>query len=292
MRLLRNFFATSALLCSTIAQAGMISGFESGLDGWNHIGDVSVQNSTVGLSATQGHNFVFLTTLSMRGNTTGPEPTYSGVDSPSSGVARNFLGVQTALLPGGFGDEYMVGFPMAPLNWYHGKPILSPGYIPYAMSGESAAIKTTFTVNRAGYVSFDWDRIGSDGDNAYFTIWSDGHDSRINGWLYEPHIYTGDFTPVDVGLCSRTTSLAGGCGGYNTHTGWQETKVWIGTPGTYSIGFAMNEIAEGTVPTILAIDNLRFNVVPEPSSAALTGLAIACLAVARRRKSAVRKRQA
>jgi hypothetical protein len=90
---------------------------------------------------------------------------------------------------------------------------------------------------------------------------------------------------VDVGLCSHTTSVALGCGFYNAQTGWHTLNVWIGTPGTYTIGFGMNEIDEGTVPTILALDNVRFNVVPEPSSTALIGLAMAGLAFARRRKA-------
>jgi hypothetical protein len=277
MRFLSKFLAVTTFLCSTAAHAGLISGFENGMLGWQYIGDVSVQNSSIGLPPTQGHNFVFLTTLSMTGNTTGPEPTYSGTDSPSSYTARAFLGIQTVQPP--VGDPYMAGFPMVDPNATGG------GYLSYATSGESAAIKTQFTVNRPGFVSFDWDRVGEDGDNAYFTIWNDDLGSRINGWIYDPHTYTDGFTPVDVGLCSHTTSVALGCGFYNAQTGWHTLNVWIGTPGTYTIGFGMNEIDEGTVPTILALDNVRFNVVPEPSSTALIGLAMAGLAFARRRKA-------
>jgi hypothetical protein len=271
MRLIAKILTASIFMCSSVAHAGLISGFENGLEGWDYIGDVSVQNSTIGLAPTQGHNLAFLTTI---GGATDLAP-YSGTNSPSSGVAREFLGIQT--IPCGVGDICMVGFP-ADTSMPGG------GTQSYAYAGESAAIKTQFSVKKAGYVSFDWDRIGHDGDNAYFTIWNDDLGSRINGWLYDWHTYTDGFVPVDVGLCSRTTSIAGGCDFYNTHTDWHTMSVWIDTPGTYTIGFGMNEILEGTAPTVLAIDNLRFNV-PEPSSAALMGLAVAGLAFVRRRKT-------
>ena len=275
MRTIFKMLALTAVAWSTGAQAGLISGFEQGLNGWDHIGDVSIQTASVGLAATQAQHYAFLTTLSTAANTPGPETPYSSTNSPSSATAREFLGIQTVTPPGCCGDPYMVGFPMADTTLPNG------GTAPYAIYGESAAIKTKFTANRPGFVSFDWDRIGADGDNAYFTIWSDTPGTRINGWIYDYHTSTESFSYVDVGLCEHTYAIPSGCQIYNTHTGWHTLNIQIDAPGDYWIGFGMNEIAEGSTPTILALDNVRFTV-PEPATNALLLLAFGALLVVRR----------
>ena len=272
-RFLGKFVAVSMLMASSLAHAGLISGFEDGLKDWTTLGDVSVQTAASGLAPTQGRNLVFLSTLGAN------ETPYSGVASPASSAARNFLGIQTIPGTGCCDGPTMAGFPLVDTSMPGG------GTLDYAMVGESAAIKTQFTVSHAGYVSFDWDRIGTDTDNAYYTIWSDELGSRLNGWIYEPHISTEPFTAIDVGLCARTTHSANGCSSYDAHTDWHEKRVWIDTPGTYFLGFGMNEIAEYTVGTVLAIDNVRFNVVPEPDGVFLFGLAGAALLLARRRRA-------
>jgi len=266
MDLLKKIVAGAVLSCSTSAQAGLISGFENGLQGWDHLGDVSVQNAASGLAPTQGLHSVFLSTLGAN------ERPFSGVASPLADRARDFLGIETDYR---YGDPYMVGFPDA----------MSASY---AMYGESAAIKTQFVVNGPGFLSFDWNRLGTDGDNAYFTIWNDDLGSRINGWVLNPRTYTGGYVFNDVGLCGRAQRPhVDGCAPYDRQTGWQTISVWIDQPGTYHLGFGMNEAAEWTVPTVLALDNIRFDV-PEPSSTAL--LALGCLpllmgCLARRRRA-------
>ena len=277
MRTCIRFLPLIALAFTTVTHAGLLSGFENGLQGWDYIGDTSIQNSSIGLAATQGRNFAFLTTLSTNAATPRPETPYSGVNSPRSNIARDFLGIQTAQV--GIDDPYMVGFPMVSTT------VPGGGNSPYAIYGESAAIKTSFTANRPGYISFDWDRIGIDGDNAYFTIWSETLGKRINGWVYDYHTSKETFSSVNVGLCDHVATDSTDCDTlYNQHTGWHTLNVWIDTPGVYNIGFGMNEAAESSVPTILALDNVRFTV-PEPGSIALLGLSLAGMTVLRRRKS-------
>jgi hypothetical protein len=269
MNLWKTFVAGSVLFCSTTAHAGLISGFENGLQGWDQLGDVSVQDAASGLAPTQGAHSVFLSTLGAN------ERPFSGVASPTADKARAFLGITTER---GYGDPYMAGFADA----------MSASY---AMYGESAAIKTQFAVNGPGFLSFDWNRLGTDGDNAYFTIWNDELGSRINGWVLNPRTYTGGYFFNDVGLCERAQRPhVDGCAPYDRQTGWNTISVWIDQPGTYYLGFGMNEAAEWTVPTVLALDNIRFEV-PEPSSTALLALGFLPLAVGRLARRRARPRR-
>ncbi|MFL6708922.1 MAG: hypothetical protein ACJ8HI_12020, partial [Massilia sp.] len=74
-RFLGKLVAASMLMASSLAHAGLISGFEDGLKDWTTLGDVSVQTAASGLGPTQGRNFVFMSTLSSAWR----ETPYSGV---------------------------------------------------------------------------------------------------------------------------------------------------------------------------------------------------------------------
>ena len=256
------------------AQSVLLSGFESGLAGWNTLGDVSVQTAAVGLTPTQGAGFAFVTTLGSH------EIPYSGTPSPNDSVTREFLG-----LPGGI-PQFMAAMPAVnPIG--PGGAILEPPIV-----GEGGAMTYRFHAAQAGALSFDWDRIGKDGDSAFLSLWSDDDSIRTNDWIYYANSFTGTFEPSGVDLCPHQTDTS--CSDpsqiafYNVETGWSEMSVAVPQAGWYTIGFGVGEIAEGTAPTVLALDNLEFSpsAVPEPETWTLMALAAAVTALASRRKSA------
>ncbi len=252
----------------------LLSGFEAGLSGWNTLGDVSVQTAAVGLTPTQGSGMAFVTTLG-----SGEIP-YSGTPSPNDTLTREFLG-----LPGGI-PEFMAQMPAVdPVT--PGGGILEPPIV-----GEGGAMTFRFHAAQAGALSFDWDRIGRDGDSAFLSLWSDDNSIRTNDWIYYANAYAGGFHSSGVDLCSHQTNTS--CADpaqiafYDVETGWLRKSVDILQPGWYTIGFGVGEIAEGTAPTVLALDNLTFSpsAVPEPPPWALLAAALLVGALAARSRRA------
>ena len=256
------------------AQTVLLSGFESGLAGWNTLGDVSVQSAAVGLTPTQGAGLAFVTTLGAS------EIPYSATLSPNDSVTRAFLGLPTGI------SQFMAAMP--PVNPVGpGGVILEPPIV-----GEGGAMTFRFYAAQAGAVSFDWDRIGTDSDSAFLSLWSDDDSIRVNDWIYYAGSFTGTFMPSGVDLCPHQTtwncSDPAAIAFYDSETGWLEQSVNVPQAGWYTIGFGVGEIAEGTAPTVLALDNLEFSpsAVPEPATWTLMALAAGVLALASRRKSA------
>jgi hypothetical protein len=75
---------------------------------------------------------------------------------------------------------------------------------------------------------------------------------------------------------------------FDGETGWFSESVFLPSVGSYYFGIGLGEAAEGTVPTVLALDNLRISV-PVPGTLALLGTGLIGLGFAgfaRRRKTA------
>ena len=256
---LSSGLALLAIHAATHSTPVLLSGFEAGLSGWNTLGDVSVQTAAVGLTPTQGSGMAFVTTLGSS------EIPYSGTPSPNDTLTREFLG-----LPGGI-PQFMAQMPpVDPVT--PGGGILEPPIV-----GEGGAMTFRFHAAQAGVLSFDWDRIGRDNDSAFLSLWSDDNSIRTNDWIYYANAYAGGFHSSGVDLCSRqtVTTCPNPAGLYGVETGWLSKSVNILQPGWYTIGFGVGEIAEGTVPTVLALDNLTFSpaAVPEPPPWALLAAA-------------------
>src|SRR5215467_13822217 len=82
--------AVVLLLVTQAANAGLISGFESGLNGWTYAGDVSAQKANIGLDPTQGSRQALLTTA------IDPGLSFSGSGAlpfPVDGFVTAFLGL-------------------------------------------------------------------------------------------------------------------------------------------------------------------------------------------------------
>jgi hypothetical protein len=141
---------------------------------------------------------------------------------------------------------------------------LSPGG-----RGESGAIRLSFFARAGDAIAFDWNFISllPDGDSAYFTLWSDSfRHSELLRDLQGPFGGIEDFQPSNVDLCSRQFNT-NGCDLFKTkETGYVTKFVPIEEDGWYTLGFGLVEISEGTVPSALALDNIRLVSVPEPST--------------------------
>ena len=283
MRRILNAISAITLLAAPSTHASPISGFEAGLPGWEYIGDVSTQSSAIGLNPTQGNAMAFISTMCDRNNpptvgqcnTTTNEHPYSGVSSLPSAYARNFLGLPSN------GLDFINAMPSVNTSLPGG------GTLEVGTVGESGAMKLRFYAPQAGVISFDWNRIGEDGDTAYFSLWSADplNTTRINDWIYYANTFEGTFTSSGVDLCSRYYDDGYGptCQNpannfYNYETGWSKKSANVSQAGWYWIGFGLGEVAEGTAPTVLALDNLRFDI-SEPGTLLLLITALAAMAI-------------
>ena len=212
------------------------------------------------------------------------EHPYSGVSSPASKNAREFLGLPSSRM------EFPAVMPDPCVGGGCGE---TPS-VYFGLNGEGGAMKTRFFAPQAGVVSFDWNKIGGDWDTAYLSLWSDepSISTRVNDWIYNGATFTGSFSPSGVDLCSRyyTVAPSPDCYGFdqffNAETGWSTKTINIAQAGWYWLGFGLGEVIEGTVPSVLALDNLRFHV-SEPSPIALVGIAFAGMAITRRRRQQI-----
>jgi hypothetical protein len=175
---------------------------------------------------------------------------------------------------------------MPPVNpVFPGGGILEPPIV-----GEGGAMKYRFYAPVPGDISFDWNRIGRDSDSAFMSIWSDDNSIRINDWIYYATSFKGTFSPSGVDLCAHK-EFPSDCldpakaSFYNVATGWMGKSVRVLHPGWYTIGFGVGEVAEGTAPTVLALDNLQFTPLPEPGIPSSMAAAAIVLALAARRRA-------
>ncbi len=262
------FAAFVGACVSTQAAPVLIDGFESGFTGWQTIGDASIQTAAVGTAPTQGGQLAFISTISDYDRGMDPiATTFSGTSSPEAQKAFEFLGLTT---------------------WPHLN--MPPAQTSAAIFGDGSAVKTRFYVSGAGTILFDWNRIGRDADSAYFSFWSaePGNALKVSDWLVggADSVSTNlTFFNSGVDLCARS----GYCraGNMNVETGWMTRGIEVANAGWYWIGFGTGEVAEQTVPTVLALDNVRFEAarsLPEPSSLALACGALLISGVRTRRR--------
>jgi len=137
------------------------------------------------------------------------------------------------------------------------------------------------------FMSFDFYYATDEGvlnaDQAFFTLIPTGGGPKMFAFL-NPLDGQGSISPVD--LCNRQVfdPEPSRCDIQKTFTtGWQPVGFALPSTGTFTAGFGMWEAFEGTIPSAIFIDNVQLTAVPQVSTVALLGFALAGLAFFRRR---------
>jgi hypothetical protein len=254
----------AAVILSAIVPAGaaatLVNGsFESGLLGWERLGDASAQSAALGAPPTSGSQQAWLTTLFGDPG----EPTYSGTAAPFEiDPFYDFISSTPAALFGTIGT-----------------PI-----------GNPSALRQTLLIEAGSVVSFDYNFVTSDGelDGALFSFAS--ADSAFHYDLRES-MFSPQSRPIDplgatsIGLCTHYT-LSDICG-QDGETGHQQFGFTVAETGLYTMAFSVFEYADHLRPSGLLLDNVRITQVAEPATAWLLLGAVAALTGSRcsRRRS-------
>ena len=248
------------------ASAGLNNGsFETGFDGWSTIGDTSIQGTGIGIAPTNGHAMAFLTTLCDA--TRGPGCSTIGIrELPYS--ERNAVGFGAATQFLGFAYDEVIRQGRA------------------GFEGEGSAIRREIVARAGDTLSFDAYYVTTETlDNAFFTLVpADGGAKTL---LFLNRQARLDLVSP-VALCERQILPLGNdpCGtagpGANRTDGWQHVSVVLPTSGVFTFGFGLSEIADGTVPSALFIDNVELSSVPGPPALALASFGALLLWIRRR----------
>lgn len=126
--------AGSLLVVPNASRANLVNGsFESGLNGWSSLGDVSTVTSAIGVTPPEGSLQAFLTTSSRIGDS----HNFSGIDAALAADLATFLGVAAADL----GASY-----------------------------EGSALSQTFTITESGLLSFRYNFLTTEGGANDFAV--------------------------------------------------------------------------------------------------------------------------
>jgi PEP-CTERM motif len=261
------------------AQAAIINGsFETGtFAGWNTIGDTSIQTSSIGIAPTDGTSMALLTTLC---------DSQSGAHCET--ILRELPFSATSAVPSTVVTEGFFGFTSAEINTFIPREVGPPtaGFpLRGFPAGEGSGIKQTVTGNAGDILSFDFYYVTNEGvlngDQAFFALIPTGGGPKVLMFL-NPLTGQGSISPVD--LCNRQVGSSNCAPSSNRTTDWQHVAFALPSHGTFTAGFGMWEVAEGTVPSALFIDNVQLTSVPGPSTLVLLGVGLAGAASLRRRK--------
>ncbi len=280
-----HFIIVALMLQCTMplaAFAAVVNGsFEAGFGsftGWARIGDTSIQTSGIGIAPTDGRFMALLTTLcdfktGARCETILRELPFSSNSAvPAATITQGFF-----------------GFTQAEISSFIPRSTVPPIGFPLRTSpaGEGSAISQTITGVAGDVLSFDFYYATDEGvlnaDQAFFTLIPTGGGPKMFAFL-NPLDGQGSISPVD--LCNRQVfdPEPSRCDIQKTFTtGWQPVGFALPSTGTFTAGFGMWEAFEGTIPSAIFIDNVQLTAVPQVSTVALLGFALAGLAFFRRR---------
>lgn len=281
---LHSLTASALLLSGASAHATLINGgFETDLLGWETFGDVSVRTAAIGTTPTEGSSQAFLSTLCDRNlpslyppgcQTTLNELPYSGVNA----VATTGSYFANAPLFDWLGIEYLQD--VLPLDIVE-------------VNGEGSGLKQEFFGLAGNTLTFDYNYITADlgTDPALLSLVLDSEYYSMTltallggGALGAPALLS------DVRLCERIVDpeqpdrdlcqfMAPA-----RESGYDTFSLVLPYTGIYTLGFSVFERAEGTIPTVLSIDNVK--VLPEPSTLTLLCIGLAAIGLTARRREA------
>jgi hypothetical protein len=136
---------------------------------------------------------------------------------------------------------------------------------------EGSAISQSFFANAGDVLSFDWNFLTSE-----LTPISDTNDTAF--WTLIPG---GPMVLADTfsAFVPSATVL-------DEETGFQTVNFVIPAAGLYTLGFAVVDVSDTALGSVLLVDNVRL--VPEPGLLALVGLGAVAAAVRRRQRASTR----
>lgn len=271
---LTNLCLTHPLQAQTLSFDDAITnrGFESNFDGWNTIGDTSIQNTFQGIDPISGNNHALLTTSCPDSPFASGEcfdtqnPTSFRQDDPNGGIANrtfNFSGLDQAdANANNLGQDSnlqtFLGLGANSLNVEREGGNIGGTRTPK----EGSAIGQTVTLDEPGIITFDWNYLTNDGtdpifgnqDFSFVTIYQDSSD-----------VADREVNILGDSAGAVTTPILPGQTSFEQVGGYQFFSSEVLPAGTYFVGAGVVDVDGTGISSALLIDN--FEVVPFDFSA-------------------------
>jgi hypothetical protein len=263
-------FLVSTVIFSSAGESSsmMINvGFETGnLNGWQTIGDVSVQTGNIGTGPTQGSYQAVLTNDwdayyygagLYYGQKCFVYP-YSGSPAVSPSIINDaFFG-----LPGNTLDTITVG----------------PHHVEEdANHGSGSAMKQSFQANSGDVLKFDWNYLTNDGLNYDFAFIS----VVSSNFIYLQKL-AGNIT-LDQMPPGLESSLAWSNTLFSRETGFDTFSLVLPESDNYTVGIGVFQVRDTLADSAVVVDNFNIAPVPEPRSILFLGIGLLGLAWGRKK---------
>ncbi len=137
-----------------------------------------------------------------------------------------------------------------------GLPVGGLDLDPINQATEGSSLSRTFTVNAGDVLSFDWQLLTRDNNNADYAFLT------ING--------------QELTLASASDATLAADGLYLTETSPSTFQYVFTSAGTENVSFGVTDVGDYAVSSALVLDNVTVGAVPEPN---LSGVALVALCV-------------
>ncbi|MEO0870081.1 MAG: PEP-CTERM sorting domain-containing protein, partial [Cyanobacteria bacterium J06642_11] len=220
--------------------------FETGtFEGWQTIGNTSLETAALGISPTDGQLQAFLST---------------GGTTVSDKELETFLELFDGQLDQ-LSDQLVGAYPVEESAAIESLDIAAADVLDSLGNGDAtfgSAIKQTFSANAGDILSFDWNFVTNEAT---------------------PSSVFNDFGFVSIGLletlADTNANFVNSLSPFNEETGFQEFSFALPETGDYTLGLGVVDVADSIIDSGLIVDNVRLTrskSVPEPS--AISALAL------------------